>query len=154
MNTTVIEEIIETHQELPGALLAEFREERGLTQEYVAGKLHLRVKVIELLEADDYDDLPEPVFIKGYLRAYAKLLGVNAGPLLETFSNNCKPEKKYDKALWQTKRQSHLAEHAVKWLTAAFAVGVIIAVSLWWHNSKGNEGVFSTKRSTSLAPLA
>ncbi len=64
----------------PGAQLAALREQHGYTAEYVASKLHLRVCMIERLEADDYQDMPEPVFIKGYLRAYAHLPGAPVPP--------------------------------------------------------------------------
>ena len=74
MNTTkaLDEQFEENHAiEYPGAGLARVREKLNISQEYIADKLHLRVAVIELLEADDYDNMPEPVFIEGYLRAYA-----------------------------------------------------------------------------------
>ena len=99
MNTTVIvDEIHNGTQEKPGMQLARVREKKGYSQEYVAGKLHLRVRIIELLEVDDYDQMPEPVFIKGYLRAYAKLLSVPAEPLLETFNSMYSSERKLEKA--------------------------------------------------------
>jgi cytoskeleton protein RodZ len=146
MNTTelVEEHIVEPiYEELPGAKLAAVRDELNLTKEYVAGKLHLRVAVIEQLEADDYEHMPEPVFIKGYLRAYAKLVEIDEAPLLATFNRIYKPQPKQDRTLWQTKRPSHFAENAVKWITGAVAIGVIVAVSLWWHKNKDNEPLFS-----------
>ncbi|GGI76196.1 helix-turn-helix domain-containing protein [Legionella impletisoli] len=145
MNTTTIEEIEEHSVDMPGSQLAAVREAKGFSREYVAGKLHLRVRVIELLEEDDYEHMPESVFIKGYIRAYAKLLELDAEPLLKAFNRLGKTDKKSDKALWQSRRHSsNLAEHAVKWLTIAFAAGVIIAVSLWWHKNKDNEHFYSS----------
>lgn len=142
---TITDEIETRVEKSPGALLEAAREKKGYTREYVAGKLHLRVKLIELLETDEYTSMPEPVFIKGYLRAYAKLLEITPDPLLEAFNvlyvQEPKPE---NKALWQTrKRETNIAEHAVKWLTALFALGALIAVGIWWHNNKGNEHIFS-----------
>jgi len=143
MNTTVtMDEVDERVLELPGAHLASARKKKGYSTEYVAGKLHLRVRIIELLEADDYNSLPEPVFIKGYLRAYAKLLDVLPEPLLETFNASFLPERKTERALWQSRRETHKAEHAVRWLTIFFAMGVLIAVAIWWHKNKDNEHVF------------
>lgn len=143
MNTTVTMDETEDRKELPGALLASIRAQKGYSTAYVAGKLHLRVRLIELLEADDYGNMPEPVFIKGYLRAYAKLLDVSEVPLLETFNKVYDaPEKKIERALWQSKRETHTVEYAIRWLTALFALGVIIAVAFWWQNNKGNEHLF------------
>ena len=141
--TTTMDEIVEETQVKPGARLAAMRIQMGFSPEYVAGKLHLRVRVIELLEADEYHSLPEPVFIKGYLRTYAKLLDIPSEPLLETFNSLYKSEPKSEKALWQSRRETNKAEHAIRWLTGFFAVIVLIAVAMWWHMNKDNERFFS-----------
>lgn len=126
-------------QEKPGAQLAAQRLLKDYSQEYVAGKLHLRVRIIELLEADDYQNMPEAVFIKGYLRAYAKLLGVPSDPLLKAFHQVYSYDKKSEKALWQSRRQSNKAEHAIRWVTILSSLAVLIAVGMWWESSKDNQ---------------
>ena len=129
----------------PGAQLANTRAQKSLTAEYVAGKLHLRVRVIQLLEADDYQNMPEPVFIKGYLRAYAKLLDIPHQPLLDLFnSQHFTPDRKLEKALWQSRRETNKAEHAVRWLTGVFAVVVLAAVAMWWQANKDTVHTFPT----------
>lgn len=144
------EETLDCLQIKPGAQLALVRAQKGYSLEYVAGKLHLRVRVIELLEQDDYQKMPEPVFVKGYLRAYAKLLDVPYQPLLENFNRLYTPVKKSEKALlWQqSKRETNKAEHAVRWFTTAFAVVVLIAVGIWWQANRGNEHLFANHAST------
>ena len=144
MNTIVtMDEMIEDTQGKPGAQLAAVRLQRGYRPEYVAEKLHLRVRIIELLEADNYAGLPEPVFIKGYLRAYAKLLDVAVDPLLATFNSIYKPEPRTsEKSLWQSRRETNKAEHAIRWLTGFFALIVLTAVAMWWYTNKDNERLF------------
>ena len=107
MNTTLVEEIAGDAQNQPGAQLAALRVEHGYSTDYIAGKLHLRVRVIELIENDDYLNLPEPVFIKGYLRAYAKLMGIHPNPIIEQFNSLYIHEKTNDKALWQSRRETN-----------------------------------------------
>jgi cytoskeleton protein RodZ len=51
----------------------------------VAGALNLPIKVIEALEADDYDELPPTVFTRGYLRSYARLLELPGDELLALY---------------------------------------------------------------------
>ncbi len=144
MNTQITaEDVEESMQEKPGAQLAFARLEKNLSVEYVAGKLHLRTRIIELLEADNYQSMPEPVFIKGYLRAYAKLLDIPYQPLLDTFNQHHSIDRKLEKALWQSRRESNKAEHAVRWLTGIFVLVVIIAVGIWWQANKDNEHLFS-----------
>lgn len=144
MSTQVTVDEAEEYQEKPGAQLALVRIQKEYSTEYVANKLHLRVRTIELLEADDYASMAEPVFIKGYLRAYAKLLEVPHQPLLDTFNRHNAPDRKLDKALWQSRRESNKAEHAVRWLTGVFAVVVLIAVAMWWQTNKDTQHTFPT----------
>ena len=143
MTTAVtMDEMNDTLGFSPGARLASIRLQQGYSTEYVAGKLHLRVRIIELLEADDFALLPEPVFIKGYLRAYAKLLGVPSDPFLDLFHQLYKPERVPEKTLWQGRRETNRAEHAIRWLTGCFALIVVIAVVTWWYTNKDNQRLF------------
>lgn len=154
MNTTVItDEIQKGTQEKPGFQLARLREKKGYTQEYIAGKLHLRVRLIELLEQDDYEQMPEPVFIKGYMRAYAKLLNVPVDPLLAIFNSNYSIERKLEKALWQSKRESNKGERAVRVLTGLIAVGALVVVSFWWQKDKDSQQVISGTSAAVTAEL-
>ena len=143
--TSTLNEEILIVQEKPGAQLAAQRVLRDYSPEYVAGKLHLRVRIIELLEADDYEKMPEPVFIKGYLRAYAKLLGVPADPLLNTFNSLYSDESKSERTLWQSRRQNNRAEYVIRWVTILLSLGVLVAVGMWWESSRENEQILPAK---------
>lgn len=137
MNTTAtMDETIEITEKSPGLYLSEARVQRGYSQEYVANKLHLRVRIVELIETDDYQSMPEPVFIKGYLRAYAKLLDISPDPLIEIYKLNHNVEKKVDKALWQSRRKTNSTAKAVRWVTVLFAAGVLVSIALWWQKNK------------------
>jgi cytoskeleton protein RodZ len=59
-----------------GARLKTARQARQLTTEAVAQQLKLDVSVIDALEKDDKQHLPAPIFVQGYLRSYARLLGL------------------------------------------------------------------------------
>jgi len=129
-------ETLEYESSFPGTILMEERDKKGFDTEYVAGKLHLRVKVIELLEADDYANLPEPVFVKGYIRAYAKLLDLDPQPLLEKFGATVKTENRQERTLWQGQRENRSGVHMLRWVTLASFVVVVVAVGIWWHKAK------------------
>jgi cytoskeletal protein RodZ len=141
----------------PGAQLATVRQQRGYTIEYIANRLHLRVRVLELIEAGQYELLPEPVFVKGYIRAYAKLLGVSPEPLLSTFNSEYCVEKKTDRALWQSKKESHKAEYFIRLFTIVFAIGVMVAVGIWWQSNKDVQNTYpdtATKEESSVSPVS
>ncbi|MDX2346239.1 MAG: helix-turn-helix domain-containing protein [Legionella sp.] len=145
MNTTTIldpDEISLGNK--PGERLALLREKNGHSIEYVASKLHLRVRVIELLETDAYHEMPEPVFIKGYLRAYANLLAVDPAPLLEMFNDVYREDESVsERTLWQSRKQTNQTEHWVRLGTGLFAVLVIMAVFGWWVKNKEVETLFT-----------
>lgn len=146
MNThTATEEIIAQAPVLPGATLAAARAQKGYSVAYVAGKLHLRSHLIECLEADDYANMPEQVFIQGYIRAYAKLLELDSASLLEIFNQNYSIERKVGRTLWQGQRETNRAEHVIRWLTGIFALVVVVAVFVWWQSNKNSEHYFAPK---------
>lgn len=70
----------------PGARLRHAREQKNLSIPHVADRLYLNVNVIKALEADDYDSLPSPVFVRGYLRNYAKLLEIPVDSVLDGYT--------------------------------------------------------------------
>lgn len=70
---------------LPGQRLKKAREVRGLTVEQVAKELHLSLRFVSLMEADSYKDLPEPAFVRGYMRRYAQLVKLSPDDIAGKF---------------------------------------------------------------------
>jgi cytoskeletal protein RodZ len=66
-----------------GKILQATREDRGLTIEQVAETTHIRKHFIQALEAGDFDALPSRLQVKGFLRSYAGLLGLDESALLD-----------------------------------------------------------------------
>jgi cytoskeleton protein RodZ len=71
----------------PGAQLAARREQLKLTVEHVANQLNLAPRQIQALEADNYGALPGMASVRGFIRAYAKLLKMDAEPLVQAIAN-------------------------------------------------------------------
>lgn len=71
-----------TGKATPGALLAAQREAMGWTVEQIADQLKLAVRQVKALEAGDYDALPNMAVTRGFVRAYAKVLKMDAAPLV------------------------------------------------------------------------
>ena len=67
---------------VPGKTLAAQREAMGWTVEQVADQLKLAVRQVIALEEGDYASLPGPAVVRGFIRAYAKILKVDAAPLV------------------------------------------------------------------------
>lgn len=66
----------------PGSLLRAARVARGLSIAEVTQSIKFGARQIEALERDDFDKLPGSTFVRGIIRSYAKLLRLDAEPLL------------------------------------------------------------------------
>jgi cytoskeleton protein RodZ len=69
----------------PGKQLRRGREARKLEISQIATSLRITSQVVEALERDDYEHLPSPVFVSGYIRSYARLVGLDPGLLNKQF---------------------------------------------------------------------
>ncbi len=69
----------------PGVLLRSRREAAGLSIEHVASQLYLLKSVVSHLEADCYDRIRGETYVRGYLRNYARLVGLDADDLLSRY---------------------------------------------------------------------
>lgn len=69
----------------PGARLKKAREALDLTIEQVAESLKILPRVLLAIEADQYKSLPEPVYVRGYLRLYAELVALPADEIIARF---------------------------------------------------------------------
>lgn len=64
-------------EETLGRFLKRERDLRGVSLREIAETTKINVRVLEALEADDYDSLPPPAFIIGFIRAYAQCLKID-----------------------------------------------------------------------------
>jgi cytoskeleton protein RodZ len=82
MNAERVEQPVPDHHGIPGKTLAAQREAMGWTVEQVADQLKLAVRQVEALEQGDYSSLPPPAVVRGFVRAYAKVVKLDAAPLV------------------------------------------------------------------------
>ncbi len=59
-----------------GQLLKEKREEKGLTIDDASTALKLRKTLVTALESGDWKGLPHPIYVKGYVKEYARVLNM------------------------------------------------------------------------------
>jgi cytoskeleton protein RodZ len=74
-----------------GAALLNERRRQGLSLGDISRQLKLSVRQVEALERDDYSAYKGPVFIHGFIRNYAKLLGLDPEPLIRATDSMLKP---------------------------------------------------------------
>jgi cytoskeleton protein RodZ len=129
----------ENGQASVGQVLREAREAQGITLENAAIRLYLMQRQIEAMETDDFDSLGQLVFARGFVRNYARLLGLAPETLLARMEG----------APAEPAAVSHAAAvppHS--WLTSPWVIllllGVLLAVAVpvalyWWLNSGVDE---------------
>jgi cytoskeletal protein RodZ len=69
-----------------GQILSQARENKGLTVEDVQQATRINAHYIEALENGEYNVLPTPVHVRGFLRNYARYLNLDPAPLLERYA--------------------------------------------------------------------
>lgn len=69
-----------------GAYLRQVRQEQGLAVDVVANQVFIRPALLRALEEGREDELPEPVFVQGFIRRYAEALGLDGQVLSQEFS--------------------------------------------------------------------
>lgn len=74
-----------THHALAGcgARLKQAREAAGLGIDDVAAKLHMPAHIVRSLEAEDWSRLGAPVFVRGQVRSYSRLMGLTTAPMMD-----------------------------------------------------------------------
>jgi cytoskeletal protein RodZ len=69
-----------------GQYLRRSRQDRSMSVEEVSRSTRIPVASLERLENDQFDDLPGEVFVRGFLRAYARAVGVAAEEVLARYT--------------------------------------------------------------------
>lgn len=85
MTMSHIEAVGASSRSNPGEILRQAREEKGWQLAEVAAQLNLTAHSLAQLEAGEFDRLPGHTFARGYVRAYAKLLGLDQAELVGIF---------------------------------------------------------------------
>jgi cytoskeleton protein RodZ len=76
----------------PGERLRAARQRNGMEIKWVAGQLHIREWMVEAMEADEFDRITPPVFLKGYLTNYARFIGEPVDEILAMYKQCCGEE--------------------------------------------------------------
>jgi cytoskeleton protein RodZ len=69
----------------PGALLKKEREKKGLSHTQISQQIRLRPRFLEAIENEEWDLLPAPSFAKGFIRSYARVLGLDEERVVDLY---------------------------------------------------------------------
>jgi cytoskeleton protein RodZ len=140
----------------PGERLRSARKAKGIDLGHAARDLHLAEDRLAALERDEYSAIPGRVFVRGYLKNYARLVGLPPEQILAAYDTLYPPEQEEIPPMQRVGsagrlrpevRSSHGAVRAVTWI---IVVGLIALLLTWW---KGYLEWPSTSEVSALPPI-
>ena len=126
-----------------GERLRAAREAAGLSIEDVANSLRMPARVVRSLEAEDWSRLGAPVFVRGQVRSYSRLLGLTTAPMMDALDvGPVEPTRLVSRAhtpklQWWAEQIGRRLIYVV--LTLSLAIPAWVATRQ--HLGNGNEGV-------------
>jgi transcriptional regulator with XRE-family HTH domain len=106
-----------------GRLLVMLRTQKGLDLEAISGETKIAVSTLRLLEEEAYDKLPDTVFVKGFLKAYAQVVDTSPDTIIQSFlagRHHYNENLRYEAGLAGSKRSA--------WPWWALAVGLLSVI--------------------------
>jgi cytoskeleton protein RodZ len=111
-----------------GPFLRYERERMNLSQDEIAQKIRLRRFIVEAIENEAWERLPPPVFVKGFVRSYAKTLDLDEKRVLDLYYRAAPPEPEILKPVDATR-----ASHRVRILLSLLVVAALGCVAYFWY---------------------
>jgi cytoskeleton protein RodZ len=138
-----------------GQTLKSMREAKGISQVDIASKMHLDPRFIVAIEEDNFDSLPDVIYVRGYIRSYSKLVGANADALVKQFEahgGNFEPE-----IIPEIRHSSQTSgsDKPVKAFTYLVVFALMILLFAWWQSNYMMEtpSFLSGQKVTPAAPV-
>ncbi|WP_299015777.1 cytoskeleton protein RodZ [uncultured Photobacterium sp.] len=136
MNTEQNEERSTEEVIRPGDMLRQAREELGYSQKDIASRLRLRLTVINDIEENKFEEAQLATFTRGYVRSYAKFVGLDAAVVLAKLDllGQAQPQAQEMQSFSRrTKREAHDSRiMSLTWVLAIIFVGL---TGVWWWQS-------------------
>ena len=117
----------------PGGLLRRRREQRALSVAEVAKRLHLDAGIIEALEKDDYARIASPVYVRGYLASYARLVEADSERIIALFDSIAPAEPPAIAPAVKPPMQVSSSHHGLRALSYLIALGLIVLFVIWYR---------------------
>ncbi len=118
----------------PGERLQAARISQGLTLEDVANRMHLSPAILSSLEENHFDDITAPIFVKGYLRSYARIVNISEEDIIQQYASFCPDCDPPITSTSNTVADLNADDSKMKWLTWLLIIGLLAALSIWWWN--------------------
>ena len=126
----------------PGALLKREREKNGLSHTQISQQTRLRPHLLEAIENDDWDLLPAPTLVKGFIRSYARILGLDEERVLDLYREEAGADDVSEEFVLPSIPQRKKWPFVVVGLL--FLLAAVSAFYVWFTVSTGSKGAAGT----------
>ncbi len=127
------EEIQDLGPSGPGPMLRAEREKQGLTVTDIAARLNLRAHNINDIENETFDPKVSATFIKGYLKAYARILGISEEDILNAYySLGIKEPSQTPMQSFSQRTQQEAHNNRLTWISWAIGAALVGMLVWWW----------------------
>ncbi|EGR0146288.1 MULTISPECIES: cytoskeleton protein RodZ [Vibrio] len=125
-----------------GTLLKNKRESLGMSQKQVADRLRLRISVIEDIENNRFESQQVATFTRGYLRSYAKFVGIDEKVVLTALEQTADAQPQEQEIEMQSfSRKTKDEKHNSRIMLLTWVIGLVIigiSAAWWWQNQQEN----------------
>lgn len=117
-----------------GATLRQLRSKKNLSVQEIAGQMRLDPKIVEALESDNYGIFPADTYIRGYLRNYAKLLGVKGDEIISLYQSEALappeiiPDIKHPTQVTSSDKPVKIFSYLITFI-------LVLLLFIWWRQS-------------------
>jgi cytoskeleton protein RodZ len=119
-----------------GLHLKHERELRGVSLEEIAESTRIHIRYLEALESNEFDDMPGEVFVKGYIRSYARVIGSDSEEMVNVYDEAVGKDRK--KELDEVAGSNEKASSGNKRGTGYIFFGIVlIALSAFGYSVVG-----------------
>ena len=137
---------VDSQFDTPGSLLSQARNAKGFTAADIAQKLRLKVGIIEALERDEVLSTISLTFTKGYVRSYAKLLGLNENHIIQLFNELHISDDLTPKKMQSFSRKVSREHNDSRWMIVTYSIiALVILLSILWWVQHQSEPFFAAK---------
>ena len=120
----------------PGQTLREAREARRMSVAEVAQELKISRQAVERLEQGQYDSLPGDTFARGYIRSYARLMGMDPARLALAFDRErgIEVRERSVSSIARVEPPSRSGRRLMWWSSVLIIVALVLS-ALWWYET-------------------
>ncbi|MEL4280172.1 MULTISPECIES: RodZ domain-containing protein [Shewanella] len=115
-----------------GTVLRTAREQMGLSIADTAVKLHLRPGIVENLEADDFSNISSSTYVRGYVKNYARMLGVDNALIEACLARQVPLVTQPAMQSFSRKTTYQARDTKLKWLSFFIVIVLLGLFVLWW----------------------